>query len=407
VAVAALATARAGLRRRPRVEPPAGLVPYLQFQRMRSAAVDPVLRVVDEDSGFRERVAAEAGDEGSIGRAAWLFLHRPDGWAAELAALRDELGSGGEGERERRAAQQLAKRLDKLERDLSAARRDLATRTQQAERARTEAADERRRRTDAEKQLRQARADLERMGATVEAARAAKDELDRAERDRQRSLQEARTAAEQLERDAARNRVRDADAARRAARELASLRDRLDGALAMLATGLDAAPPPRTGPKPGAARRRPLQLPGGVRDDSAAAVDHLLRVPSVLLLVDGYNISKSIWPDATAEDQRQRLVAALDELAARHGCLVDVVFDGADVDGPRSERRNRRGVRVRFSPPDVEADDVVLDLVDAADPATGVVVASSDRRVRDGARRRGANVVSSQQLRAALRRGPR
>jgi hypothetical protein len=51
----------------------------------------------------------------------------------------------------------------------------------------------------------------------------------------------------------------------------------------------------------------------------------------------------------------------------------------------------------------MEADDLVLELVDAAPPERPVVVVSSDNRVRAGARRRGANSLATWQLLAILR----
>ena len=75
----------------------------------------------------------------------------------------------------------------------------------------------------------------------------------------------------------------------------------------------------------------PLRLPGGVWADSSEAALHLLRSPGVLLVVDGYNVAKLGWPQLALADQRARLLDALDELAARYGTDVRVVFDGADV----------------------------------------------------------------------------
>jgi predicted RNA-binding protein with PIN domain len=141
-----------------------------------------------------------------------------------------------------------------------------------------------------------------------------------------------------------------------------------------------------------------------VLDDTAEAAEHLVRVPGALVLVDGYNAAKLLWPAAPAAELRERLVDALSELEARSGADVHVVFDGADVPAAPPRPGGRRPVRVTFSPPDVEADDVILALVDAVPPARAVVVASSDRRVQDGARRRGANVISSAQLAAVLHR---
>jgi predicted RNA-binding protein with PIN domain len=151
------------------------------------------------------------------------------------------------------------------------------------------------------------------------------------------------------------------------------------------------------------ASRVPLRLPPGITDDSVEAVEHLVRAPGALLLVDGYNISQAAWHQDPIARQRARLVDALAELHARAGIDIEVVFDGADVDRV-GERSARPAVRVRFSAPGVEADDVVLGLVDAAPSRRPVIVASSDHRVRDGARRRGANVLGARQLLSALRR---
>jgi predicted RNA-binding protein with PIN domain len=140
-----------------------------------------------------------------------------------------------------------------------------------------------------------------------------------------------------------------------------------------------------------------------VFDDSAAAAEHLVASPGAVLVVDGYNVSHAAWPGTSIADQRERLVTALAELHARAGVEVEVVFDGADVE-PAWSAGARTPVRVRFSPAGVEADDVVLQLVDELPRHRPVVVASSDRRVRDGARARGAATVSSTPLLSVLHR---
>ena len=152
------------------------------------------------------------------------------------------------------------------------------------------------------------------------------------------------------------------------------------------------------------ARRAPLRLPGGIFDDSVEAVVHLLRAQGVVLVVDGYNVTMTGWPSLAAADQRRRLVGVLAELAARTSTEIDVVFDGADVGAVRVPAPVRSLVHVRFSPAEVEADDIVLDLVAHLPPARPVIVASSDNRVRDGARALGANVVHARQLLDAVRR---
>ena len=149
---------------------------------------------------------------------------------------------------------------------------------------------------------------------------------------------------------------------------------------------------------------RPVPLPPGIFDDSVEAAEHLVRVPGMVLLVDGYNVSLLGWPDLPLPEQRQRLVDALAELSARSGAEVAVVFDGADTVYPGMVPGVARPVRVVFSPPGVEADDVVIGRVAELRPFRPVVVASSDRRVQAGASQSGANVISSPQLLAALRR---
>src|SRR5262249_5492224 len=97
-----------------------------------------------------------------------------------------------------------------------------------------------------------------------------------------------------------------------------------------------------------ARRRTPLRLPGGLFADRAEAAVHVIRQPDVLLIVDGYNVAKLGWPDEALPTQRERLLDALDELVARYGTSVHVVFDGADVTSPGPGRR--RHLRVEFSP---------------------------------------------------------
>jgi hypothetical protein len=91
-----------------------------------------------------------------------------------------------------------------------------------------------------------------------------------------------------------------------------------------------------------------------------------LGLPRCHLLVDGYNISKGLWPTAPLQQQRDRLVGALRALQARTGAEVTVVFDGADVAGV--PQLAATSVRVRFSPAGEPADRVLVALV-AAEPS--------------------------------------
>jgi predicted RNA-binding protein with PIN domain len=122
-----------------------------------------------------------------------------------------------------------------------------------------------------------------------------------------------------------------------------------------------------------------------------------------VVLVDGYNVARTAWPALTPEEERIRLIAALEELHARTGADITVVFDGVQAGGPIAGQASRT-VRVRFTAEGVSADDVVRNLVGEFPPHRPVVVVSSDREVAEGAGARGANAVSSRQFLSALGR---
>jgi predicted RNA-binding protein with PIN domain len=135
------------------------------------------------------------------------------------------------------------------------------------------------------------------------------------------------------------------------------------------------------------------------------AANHLVRVPAILLIVDGYNVTMSSWPHLELSRQRHQLVDALAELTMRVGTLVQVVFDGADPAGRFGPPANaRRLMRVTFSPDGVEADQIIMELLDQLNPAQAVVVATNDRQLQEGVRRRGGNVITVAQLLAVLGR---
>jgi predicted RNA-binding protein with PIN domain len=434
----AFAVAVAGARMRPPVPSPASLKPYLRFQKLPSAALGPVRRAVEGDEDFRHRVATVANEE-LVGRAGVLWLARPDGWedelaglldaeahdstaaadaragraatkraeaaeaaarraTGELAAARAELATGVERRRELEAAQaRLDRRVAQLEIELGGARRrleqaelDVASASQ-----RVVSADERT--GDAEARLAMVEARWNEAEARAQVAEAA---LELARRGAEAPPSAPAPAAEREAR-------RDDDGLTAALRDAAAATARLGEALSAAAEAIaPAAPGPPAPPAPPPpvrrARRQPLALPGGVFADTVQAATHLVRQPGVTLVVDGYNAAKLGWPDETLPLQRERLLDVLEELVARHGTAVHVVFDGADV--PVAPLRRPRRMHVEFSPPGVPADDVIVDLVAAIPADRPVIVATNDNEVRSGARRGGANVISSQQLLAAARR---
>ncbi len=150
-------------------------------------------------------------------------------------------------------------------------------------------------------------------------------------------------------------------------------------------------------------RRVTPVLPGGVVADTPGGVEAMLRTPGVVLVVDGYNVTKRVWSDATPSEQRERLGIAATALDRRLGCDIALVFDG-DGSAPLPGIRHGR-VRVLFSDADEEADDVVVREVASLPKRVPVVVASSDGWVREHAAAEGAIVVSADALAGLLRPG--
>jgi predicted RNA-binding protein with PIN domain len=127
-----------------------------------------------------------------------------------------------------------------------------------------------------------------------------------------------------------------------------------------------------------------------------ARLDQLLALPRVHLIIDGYNVTKTGFPDVSLEQQRNRLVGAMGGIAAQTGAEVTVVFDGAErVVGVPSPPR---GVRVLFSRKGELADELIRRLVRAEPAGRPVVVISTDREVADGVRRHGAYPLTSETL---------
>jgi predicted RNA-binding protein with PIN domain len=340
-----------------------------------------------------------SGDPPSEAAAA-ILAEAPDAAALVAAVARHSDAASARTERDAALA-----RVDKLTAEVDRLRAELTvirSRIRDAERAREGELDRMRRKlSDQGGRLRQA-ADAAQAAeaALAEQRRSATEELAaaRAERDREH----ARAERERL---AAERAAAELTAARQAAREarqadevrLELLLDTAAGAVAGLRRelGLSGGGPRPADLVPGASR--PVQ---GGRVGDVAGLDRLLGLPSVHLIVDGYNASKTGYPELTLADQRDRLVGQLAALAARTRAETTVVFDGAAVGGLAT--RSPRGVRVLFSDPGVPADDVIRALVAAEPDGRPVVVASSDRAVADSVLHRGAYPVPSAVLLARL-----
>ncbi len=136
---------------------------------------------------------------------------------------------------------------------------------------------------------------------------------------------------------------------------------------------------------------------GSLTADDPALLEQLLSLPRARLIVDGYNVTKTAWPQSTLQQQRDRLVTGLAPLVVRSRADTLVVFDAAETE-QRPPVSPPRGVKVRFSPYGVIADDVIRDLVAVEPEGRVVVVVTDDRDLARDVARSGARVVGAMAL---------
>lgn len=384
------------------VVPPAALRPLRSFRKLPKSALDTVVVAVHRDEAFR-RVVIDEVDEREVGRAAMIWLQQDAGWQTKLEAYLEDDGPS-----------EAAPDTKALQRKLSGAERkatraaeqsaalevELARQTERVETVRAQLRAMQRERDAARRDATAARAELDSLQsahARLEQTMAKRDDERRRLRERVRELEERALGPVNARETRELQRLTRAVAA--SARAAAADADALDRELGERLTQ----EPKVATATPRQARRRPTRLPSGIVDDSVAGAEHLVSRPGAVLLVDGYNATLSSWPELALDHQRDRLLALLHDLTARlPGLEIHVIFDGDDqviVAG----RRRRSVVHVHFSPPSVEADDVVLAMVDDLPVSRVVIVASNDRRVRDASRAGGANVISVQLLLALVR----
>jgi predicted RNA-binding protein with PIN domain len=399
-------------------ELPAQLRQYARFTPTRRAkfAGNAMAAALETDPLFRQRIGerlreaqpelAGALDSGSpppaadpLDVAAAAYVLRPPDWVKLVTAAGEEaLRADAE-----RAGEESRAELERLRGELERAREQTRLVT---ERLRT-ALETARKEADAlHRKLRAALSDVKRGEAALRKAQAEVDAV-RAEGQAQRSAAESesrRLKARLAEAEAA------LEATRRAAREgrsvedmrvrllLDTLLDATQGLRRELALPpvsvrpaetVDAVEPGRMTPKDIAAR--------ALSEHDPAVLDQLLALPQAHLVVDGYNVTKTGYPQMPLEKQRLRLLGQLSQLAAQTGAEVTCVFDGAELAAPVL-LAPPRGVRVLFSKPGVTADELIRQLVRAEPPGRPVIVASTDREVADGVAKAGARPVASAML---------
>ena len=391
----AVIVAQAGLRTVPPLEPPSALKPFLRFtHKVPGPALRVARTVLDADVDYRARVAIVATED-LVGEAGMVFLLRSEGWEARLAELRTEAEPMAHDARPTKNDRQADRKLVGAEAALLRSEEALAR--AKAELTVTQAA-----LSEERKARNRLSVEAERVGAALHAVEAVNVRLQADLDAARRSAREAAATAESLraELHAVTGELERRVTLETALGDAAAAVERVGAAMRELRSTEGAvvrsrgATPPRAARlvRP-SARRNPVVLPGAMFDDSSEAAGFLLRTDGVMVLVDGYNVAKWKWADATPRELRERLLSMVSQVAQRTGAQAHIVFDGAYADGVSTMSGGSARVRVSFTTADVEADDMLLDLAAAARPGQPVVVVSSDRRVRDGAVALGVNAV--------------
>ena len=396
-------------------ELPAQLRQYARFAPNRRAkfAGNAMAAALETDPLFRQRIGekfreaqpelAGALDSGApppaadpLDVAAAAYVLRPTGWVKLVTAAGEEaLRADAE-----RADEENRAELERLREELAAARDQTRSET---ERLRTELESAKKEAESLHRKLRAALSDVKRGEAALRKLQA---EMETVRTEGQTQVSAAESESRRLK-----ARLGESEAAleatRRAAREGRSVEDMrvrllldtvLDAAQGLRrelalppvsvrpAETVDAVEPGRMTPKDIAAR--------ALSENDPAILDQLLALPQAHLVVDGYNVTKTGYPQMPLEKQRLRLLGQLSQLAAQTGAEVTCVFDGAELAAPVL-LAPPRGVRVLFSKAGVTTDELIRQMVRAEPPGRPVIVASTDREVADGIAKAGARPVAS------------
>jgi len=396
-------------------ELPAQLRQFARFTPNRRAkfAGNAMAAALETDPLFRQRIGeklreaqpelAGALDSGSpppaadpLDVAAAAYVLRPPGWVKLVTAAGEEARRADA----ERADEEMRAEVERLRAELARAREHTKSET---ERLRGELETARKEAESLHRKLRSALSDVKRGEAAL---RKLQGEMETVRAEGQAQVSAAESESRRLK---ARLGETEAalEAARRAAREGRSVEDMrvrllldtvLDAAQGLRrelalppvsvrpAETVDAVEPGRMTPKDIAAR--------ALSENDPAILDQLLALPQAHLVVDGYNVTKTGYPQMPLEKQRLRLLGQLAQLAAQTGAEVTCVFDGAELAAPVL-LAPPRGVRVLFSKPGVTADELIRQLVRAEPPGRPVIVVSTDREVADGVARAGARPVAS------------
>lgn len=407
-----------GLGRMPATQVPAALRKSVSFAPSKRAKLvgSQIVQALENDPEFREHLATQVrsvaadldelvsagdvADDRLADAGAFAYLVRPDGWRELVDRAEAQAGPAQVVSRDHAVVEKLEADLDQARGETKAVREKLRS---QIDQLKADNAQLRRSLGQVRVELKDAEATTIQAEGSVEALRR---EADAASREAEAEQRRLRQRIEQLESDNAASRRAVRDDREGEVMRLRLLLDTIMESTAGLRRELALPPadvlPADTVPAidPGAA-----SLTAGIGrallNDDPVLLRKLLDVPRSHLIIDGYNVSKTAWPTAPLDQQRSRLTNGIAGLVGGRAIETTIVFDGADLTHPPGVT-SPRGVRVRFSPPGVIADDLIRQLVSAEPMGRPVIVVSTDREVAESVAKMGARSVASMALIKAM-----
>ncbi len=405
---ASVQVAKAGTEQTPPVEEPARLKKVINFAKLTDTALSQVREVLETDEVFRSRVVDNV-DLKNLSTISKLWLTRPEGWQQQchemLASEAQQVQEAAFAQNQAAQNQQLAQlktaiRRAERQRDKALEDRD-AARTQ-ATQARSEA-----------RQISEQTAKLEKeLQTAIQDQQELQKSLDRYQRIAERTEEKLKKSQDEVK--LLNKELRDTQSAHVA--ETNRLVKQLEDVELQLTQAKEAGFVAASEPEPTEAdlfvplqeptKRSEVKLPPGILNDTVQGLEYLLRVPNLVMLVDGYNVTykSKEWQQLPPAEQRIRFLQKLDEVSARYSEVEIVVwFDGQATDYDYISTTTRSlGLKVCFSPAGVEADDEILKSCGKYPFLRPVAVVSHDGRVRQGAREQGANLVQPSKLLALM-----
>lgn len=372
---------------------PEAVRPLVRVRRLdrRHAAI--LRRALEESEVLRAAVLSgvrEASREGDLqlSPVEWLWLERPEGWEGSVRTLIELQLEERRIERLQLEERGVQRRLEAVEDHLARARADV-------ERLEREVTAERSERE---------RLQLE-TGEAGTVASGLRQQVEQMQNEVRRAKENARHAEERAA-DAKLALEAEAALRREAEEHLAAARLQFERALSarvaaeqvMLqrleaAAEAPAAPPRTARHAPG---REPIAIPGGRYGSDVEVAKYLLSLDGIVVLIDGYNVAKTQWPDVPALALRERLIEIVESVVRSTGVRVHVVFDGDD--GVVGWTGARRLVNVHFSRGGDSGDDLMRRLARAFPDEQPIVAVTTDRELANSLRHLGANVIASQQF---------